>query len=175
MSQSLLHGKKAEEARLWLSKSQELASMLSGLLGVMHPDLYTMARSAMINMMTTHEDKKLLDNWGSVYNSCQIIKNRETPVHRDNNSDPRWLDMLLTIGPYTHADMELPGLGYRLSYEPGTIVALSGQMVRHGVNAVDGERVCCTYYMIKKVQNNLGSADADWSTMGKIRDMIDSM
>jgi hypothetical protein len=43
--------------------------------------------------------------------------------------------------------MELRSLGVRLSYEPGTMVAICGKVVPHGVSDCIGERGCIAYYM----------------------------
>lgn len=100
--------------------------------------------------------------WTSPFSGISVISNRETPVHRDVNGRHPWYDILATFGQYSKGHLELPGLGYRLQYNPGTVVALAGKVVRHGVPRVQGNRVCMAYYMRNKVHEWLGVRSASW-------------
>lgn len=50
------------------------------------------------------------------------------------------LDMLLTLGKYTGAILEVRNLSVRMDYRPGSMVAFSGKMIRHGASEWKGER-----------------------------------
>jgi hypothetical protein len=60
--------------------------------------------------------------------------------------------MLCSIGPYTGADLEFTNVGLTFQYNTGVILALCGLMLRHGVLAMQGNRMCLTYYMRENVQ-----------------------
>jgi len=77
--------------------------------------------------------------WYSIFNGAQVISNRETPVHRDNNSRSEWYDLLTTVGPYQEAILELPGVGLRFRYRSGTVIGLLRRVLSHGVSDADGE------------------------------------
>ena len=72
------------------------------------------------------------------------------------------MDMLLTYGPYHGARMELRSLGVRLSYEPGTIVAICGKVVPHAVSDCTGERAGIAYYMRDNVHTCLNIPAGTW-------------
>ncbi|KDQ56923.1 hypothetical protein JAAARDRAFT_131815, partial [Jaapia argillacea MUCL 33604] len=81
---------------------------------------------------------------------------RETPVHRDAQCPVEWYDLLATVGTYEGAEFELRGVGIRYAYIPGTVVGLSGYLLKHGVSSCVGERVCYAYFMRPKVISRLG-------------------
>ena len=59
--------------------------------------------------------------------------NRETITHQDIKGYRESFDMLVTIGDYSEGWLHLPGLGFSLIYNPGTLVAISGNILAHGV------------------------------------------
>jgi hypothetical protein len=70
----------------------------------------------------------------------------------------------VTVGPYQNIFFELPVVGIRLVYNSGTVIGLSGRVLRHGVMEADGERICTAYYMRENVQKRLGTCFAGWNT-----------
>jgi hypothetical protein len=149
--------------RDWLKANAESAALLSGLLRVIHPELFQMARQAMRKLEAMDEADDLVNLWTSVFNGCQVLSNRETPLHRDNYSCAEWYDVLCSIGPYTGADLELANVGLTFQYNTGVVLAICGRMLRHGVSATQGDRMCLSYYMRENVQSRLGSKAAGWS------------
>lgn len=136
---------------------------MSAMLRITHPELYAMARESMSALRKLDHLQDVVMLWTSVFSGCQVISNRETPVHRDNNSHVSWYDLLCSIGPYSGADLEMPGVGLRFEYNTGTAMFLCGRLLRHGVSAADGDRVCLAYYMRENVHKRLGSKFAGWS------------
>ena len=55
--------------------------------------------------------------------------------------------MLCTVGGDDDTMLELEDLGIWLLYRSGTIAALSGQLLSHGVCATMAERICYAYWM----------------------------
>ena len=43
--------------------------------------------------------------------------------------------------------MSIPTIKHQLWYDPGTVIAFSGQMLEHGVGQVEGEWRVLSYYM----------------------------
>lgn len=119
----------------------------------MHPEMYATGREAWVklgNWVATQGDPDLKDIfplWSSVYNVVSVMANRASPFHTDINGRPQWLDLLISVGNYTGLDFVIPTIKRRLRYEPGTVIALSGQMLEHGVGPVEGERGVLSYYM----------------------------
>jgi hypothetical protein len=111
--------------------------------------------------------KEVLQMWTCIFHGVQVISNREAPLHRDGNSNPEWYDLLATVGPYEGAVLELPGVGLRLVYSPGTVVGLGGKVLQHGISGFEGERVCVAYYMRANVHERLGLQSSGW----RMRDM----
>lgn len=141
----------------------ETSSLLSALLRVVHPEQYSMAKAAMAELEERDDLHDLIQIWASVFNGCQVISNRETPFHRDNNSKAEWYDVLCSISPYENAAIELANVGLRFPYHSGVVFALCGRMLRHGVCKAKGDRVCVAYYMRENVQHRIGSRFAGWS------------
>lgn len=116
----------------------------------------------MIRLRSEPDLRPALQHWPSVFNAVTVLSNRETPLHRDNNSRSQWYDMLATIGPYEDACLELPGAGLKLKYSSGTILGFAGKVLRHGVAECKGERLCLAYYMRDKVHERMGVEAAGW-------------
>lgn len=136
--------------------------MLSAMLKIMHPELYHAGREAMQALAGVTKTPEVLVQWASVFNAVQIIANRETPLHRDSKSRAPWYDLLASIGSYSNCIMEFPGIGVSINYLPGTVVAFSGKVLRHGVGACTGERICYAYFMRDSVHRSLTVKAPHW-------------
>lgn len=153
---------------MWLLAMTESSLLISALLSVIHPELYTMGKDAMRVLPVSCNDFDVLELWCLVFNGAQVISNRETPVHRDNASRHSWYDILATVGPYHSAIFKLPGVGIRFAYPSGTVVGFCGRLLRHGVSKADGERICVAWYMRENVQNRLKATYAGWSHVDNV-------
>lgn len=156
---------KHQEALDWLSDISESNSVLSAILSVIHPSLYSAGREAVIRLRQNAEIHPLgnvLDKWNTVFSGLSIICNRTTPVHRDTQSRSHWYDLLTALGPYQNCNLGLPGLGISLEYGPGTVVGLSGKVLEHQVLSYEGERVCYAYFMRSNVLEWAGVDGGSW-------------
>lgn len=139
--------------------TQRLGLLASAALRVMHPELYFAGLHTMLRLGEWAEkagEKELLDrimNWASVFNVATIICNRATPPHRDPKCPPQDLDLMMSVGDYGPALMDLPTLGIRLGYDSGTMVATCCRSVRHAVDVDHGDRVMWAWYMRDSVHN----------------------
>lgn len=159
----------------WCRKTRTLSTLLGGTLKIIHPELHALGRSALNELRDPGsgplpwfihgEDIRLgnvLEEWLHPFSAVSVIVNRTTPCHRDSKGRNSWMDILATVGDYSFGRLELPGLGVRLEYEPGTVVGLLGKVVRHGASEVVGERMCLAYYMRDKVHQRLGVPAGTW-------------
>ena len=82
----------------------------------------------------THENVKL---WSSFFSGIEVISNRKTPIHRDTLSATVHYDFLVSAGRHTGAWLDLPDIKSRLLYNPCTVTAICGKILRHGVQDWD--------------------------------------
>ncbi|KAG9309013.1 hypothetical protein JVU11DRAFT_11129 [Chiua virens] len=88
--------------------------------------------------------------------------NRCSPYHVDINGKAEWFDQLLTVGQYNGLDMVFPRQRLCLQYEPGTMVAFSGQLIIHGAGDITGDQACLAWYMQRKVHSALGISECNF-------------
>jgi hypothetical protein len=146
----------------------ESSALIGGILSIVHPKLYEAGKEAIV-YLDEHPDmadrperlRQLLQLWSAPFHGLSVISNRVTPVHRDSNGGKKWMDILVALGDYTEGFLELPGVGIRFEYLPGTVVAISGRVIAHSAEC-DGDRACIAYYMREKVQARLGLSQPDW-------------
>ncbi|KIJ10066.1 hypothetical protein PAXINDRAFT_58232, partial [Paxillus involutus ATCC 200175] len=137
----------------WLATIFKVHAHLSAAMGVMHPQVYTVGRDALIKIWedASMEIREVLRVWPSVYSSLSLMVNRCSPYHLDKMGKPQWFDQLLTVGHYSDLDLVLPTLQLRLDYLPGTVVAFSGKVLVHRVGKTNGDRACIAWYMQDRV------------------------
>ena len=111
---------------------------------------------------------EVFENWASPFSALSIISNRETPIHRDTSGRFEWFDILVTLGNYEHAVLDLPGIGLALDYPPGSLVAIAGKVLLHGVEKVAGDRVCVAWYMRDRVHHQLGLPPCNWQQLNML-------
>lgn len=157
-----LKGTNRESALQWMSAIAETSAILSAILAVVHPPLYQAGRDTMLKLEKVPGLCEDVKAWGSPFNAVQIISNRETPPHRDNNSRKPWYDLLATIGSYRDLVFEMDGVGLHVHYPPGSVVALCGKVLRHSVGPCDGDRVCYAYFMRDAVHAAMGVVAPHW-------------
>ena len=146
----------------------ESSALIGGILSIVHPKLYEAGKEAIV-YLDEHPDmadcperlRQLLQLWSAPFHGLSVISNRVTPVHRNINGGKKWMDILVALGDYTEGWLELPGVGIRFEYLPGTVVAISGWVIAHSADC-DGDRACIAYYMREKVQARLGLSHPDW-------------
>jgi len=85
--------------------------------------------------------------WPTAFTNISLIANWLTPLHHDPQSHASWYNIIINVEEHTDCVMAIPTLGIELVYKPGTVVAFSRRLLQHGVNAVEGNWYCLTYYM----------------------------
>lgn len=152
----------------WLGKSKEAFLLVGGILSIIQPELYKLGIQALERLHDNPtlckqpaELARILQHWYSPFSAISVISNRSTPLHRDTGGRPQWLDLLIAVGEYEHGRFELPGIGLNLKYDPGTAVAFSGKIFRHGARC-EGDRACIAFYMRDNVLDRLELPVGGW-------------
>lgn len=155
--------------RGWLRETGECCALLNAVMALLHPGLFECGMDVLLELTQrpeihtdSYDAMEVLKIWPSIFNALSIISNRESPRHRDNNSRPEWYDLLTSVGPFYNSVLELPGIGVRLAYNPGTVFAFSGRVLQHGVCECVGERVSLAFYMRDNVHDRVKVRGASW-------------
>jgi hypothetical protein len=122
-----------------------------------------------------HEHHDIVNLWPSFFSGIEVISNRRTPSHRDAQAAPPVYDFLVSAGTHKEAWMVLPDVQAKLSYNPGTVVAVCGRVLRHAVpDWVEGERLCFAHFIRDNVHERLNIRRPDWVTNGPYLDLMDN-
>ena len=127
--------------------------IMSAIMRIIHPEQFRqchrlskrLAKSVPINHRQAMLD--LLEFWASPFHCMQLIVNRETLNHRDTRGWTFGYDLLATFGDYDNGVLSLPTIGIECEYNPGTVTALMGKLIIHGVKPVNGERFCFAQFV----------------------------
>ncbi|TEB34688.1 hypothetical protein FA13DRAFT_1598553, partial [Coprinellus micaceus] len=138
-----------ESGIAFLQETHVAAGIVGAMLSIIHPEVYEahllvlLEMHRMRNCLADPEfTKAVFEDWQSPFSAFAIIANRETEFHRDNKGRPMLPDVLSMYGSYQRGRLEIPLLGARFVYNPGTNVVFPGYMMEHGASKTDGERVC---------------------------------
>jgi len=154
------------------------SAIVLGALLIMHPQLYEDGMRGMSIMedwssMYDPVMNHTLSLWPTAFTNISLIANQSTPLHRDPQSHASWYDVIVNVGEYTNCVMSIPTLGIELVYKPGTAVAFSRRLLRHGVNAVEGNRYCLTYYMRDNIHQWAHVPQcADWMRINGVEHLL---
>jgi len=158
-----------ENIRLWLTEITDTENDINLILSLIAPDLYHAGHEAM-DQIHSSNPHPLVKSWPSVFSGISVISNRKTIAHRDQGGWPACFDILLACGDYSDAKFELPDVGGRFLYTPGTVVAVCGKVLRHAVYGWrGGDRVCYAHFMRDNVHNRLGVKRSGWSSLHRYR------
>ncbi|KAI6011639.1 hypothetical protein EDC04DRAFT_2609810 [Pisolithus marmoratus] len=125
VSKLLKSGEESNSAQQWVNQMSEVHALLSRTLAVIHPQMYSVGWGALIQLdmkAKQQEDadmSSILPSWNAIYNNI--------------NGWEQWLDMLLMVGDYPPLDFIIPTFKLCFHYNPGTIIAMSGSALEHGV------------------------------------------
>ena len=154
----------------------EFQALIGGIICALHPAQYSIMRGALIragdpNLSIaegqTIEDwtlyREILGTWASGFTGLSVISQRETPFHRDGRSPNTMFDVLATFGKTVDPDIraELPGIGIRFHYNPGTLLLVLSEPIRHGVSVSKEERWCFAFFVRERILHQLGSQEED--------------
>lgn len=86
ISASLQTRAEAKGGRKWLASMQESSALMNSVLSVIHPKLFWAGLQTMKRIGAENQFREIVALWESVFNGMQVLSNRETPLHRDNNT-----------------------------------------------------------------------------------------
>ena len=141
-----------------------VGGILSGILRIMHPDQYRVGYEVLQCLATVSECGDVLATWPTVFHTVSIISNRSSPLHRELKGCFPYFDLLVSVGDYSQAPLELWPLGLQLQNSSGTICGVSGKAFLHGVAEPDGPRFCHALYMRKDLQEFVTVKPCSWMT-----------
>jgi hypothetical protein len=142
------------------------------------PELFS-ARAKAIRMLKKGEHvNKWHDNvklWPSFFSGLEVISNHKTPYHRDVHSAPAMYDFLVSGGNHTRTWLTLPDIKMKLLYNPGTVTAICGKVLRHGVLQWEKEkdRLCIAHFIRDRVHKCLSIPRPNWVTNTRYLEMMD--
>jgi hypothetical protein len=153
---------------VWLRKNRSAFALIGGIFSIIHPSLFDMGVRALRELESApnlcenaERLREVLRFWHVPFSGISIISNRITPLHCDTGGRAEWTDLLLALGEYDNGRFSVPAFGYTFKYNPGTIVALSSKIFRHGATC-EGNRACIAFYMRDNVLNRLGLPTGTW-------------
>jgi hypothetical protein len=135
------------------------------------PELHSFSIGAIRKLMEGQELFEwddVVKEWPSIFSGIEVISNRTTPPHRDPNACPTMYDFLVSAGTHTEAWLDLQDVDARLTYNPGTVVALCGKVLRHGVQTwAGGERICIAHFIRDLVHDRLDLPRPEWVNISR--------
>jgi hypothetical protein len=155
----------------WLVQNRRFFFILGAILAVTHPEQYSVG-IAMLMKLKDNADllrqpehmETVLKTWLVPFSGVSVICNRETQVHIDRGGAHCWYDILANMGTHPAIPFSIPGICARLTYRPGTVVALCGRLLAHQVPPTSGDRVCYAWYMRDTVRSYLDFPNPSPST-----------
>jgi hypothetical protein len=157
-----------KEAQQWTKELSETSALTGGLTALINPEVYRAGIEALeaiiLNpeLVSKNDDlHEILTFWTSPFLAISLISNRNSPLHRDNGGGYPTMDLLMSVGKYRHAWFNVPGLGYNLCYNSGTVIGICGRVVRHGATA-EGQRLVWAHYLKINMLQELGITEPDW-------------
>jgi hypothetical protein len=146
-----------------MAASTEAINLLNQAAQLVHPELHRIGLAGLEQLRKEPETASLASEWPSVFTGCAVVANRLTRPHRDHKAEQAWYDMLVSLGSFKSATLQLPELGLKLDYRPGTVVAFCGNVFTHSVDDWgEGDRLCYAFFMRRGVLSRLGQEGGDW-------------
>ena len=151
-------------------------ALVARVYSIIQPDLFDSGYKA-LDQLAEHSQlhntiHNTLEVWSTPLTGLSVILNQETITHQDIKGYRESFDMLVTIGNYSEGQLHLPGLGFSLVYNPRTLVAITGNILAHGVCPVAGERACLAHFWHRMVGERLGVEPPQWLTLQDLTDNI---
>ncbi|KAG0707288.1 hypothetical protein DFH29DRAFT_995092 [Suillus ampliporus] len=165
---------KGDRSLSMIMNMQRPALLTSATLWVMYPQLYWASVRTYIEFshwsteQGLHNMHHLLKHWASVYTSAAIICNHQSPKHRDLKCPPKAFDILMSIGSYQHAVMQLTNLRIKLIYNPGIMVSYSSRLVRHGIHVDQGDQMVWAWFLWDSVHNYTRTPHPDYAVYNPV-------
>ena len=146
-----------------------LGAIMSGILRIMHPDQYREALGVLEGLASVPQSAAALSQWPTVFHVISVISNRHSPLHRELQGSFAYFDLLVSVGDYTYAPLEVWPMGLQLPNGSGSICGVSGKAFLHGAAESDGARISHVFYLRKDLQEFLHVRPCSWMTQSIYR------
>jgi hypothetical protein len=153
-----LRGWPTSDTIQYLGNDRESLSLVGAVIALVHPRQASQGLSILRGIYTGIVSNEAIDTlgpelglWPCPFSAFSLLSNRETDLHRDGKGFNPYYDITTTLGNYTNGRFEVPGIGLRFQYNPGSMIAIAGKVLAHGVAEVDGDRFCHVQYVHRRV------------------------
>jgi hypothetical protein len=158
-----------------MTHSKKGMGLLNDVMSLIHPDLYHAGREAVELLKQSDLTRSSADRWPSIWTGVSLIANRITKSHVDKWGSNSWYDFLVSIGSYENAYFDLPDVGLKLEYLPGTGVAFCSKFLQHSVKEWGGgDRLCYAMFMRHNVLYKLQLENVGWMTQDRYKVTVGS-
>lgn len=172
-SANLVSKRHKNRLRNWVKEVAEVEEYLNVVTAMVNPDQFDAGKTALQQLRMADNTKDVANIWTSIFSGIGLIVNRRTPTHVDRSGTAEVYDLLLGLGSYDTAWLELEDFGMRLKYGPGTGIFLCANVLKHAVHSWEGgDRICQVQFMRASVLHHLGVKTPDWCDYAYYRNMI---
>lgn len=157
----------------WLKSIASVEQFMNMVTFLVHPHMYRAGSSALEYLKANSTTPDIATMWPSLFSNISVIVNRETIPHRDGGDLPEAFDLLLALGTYSTAQLDIEDFDLHLEYQPGTAVFLCANVLKHGVsNWIDGDRVCYAHFLKGKVLEYMHVEGPKWVNISDYEDFF---
>jgi hypothetical protein len=141
----------------WLQKIAPVENLLTEVLQVVHPELHQVCSQALSSLRSNPTLEEATRFWPAIFDAMELIVNRVTPWHQDRGSCPEAYDCLLNLGNCQDAMFRISDFGADFHYPAGSVIYLTGRVLRHAVNEWEKgrERAVIAHFTKDAVHNRL--------------------
>lgn len=153
-----------KNSNAWLDAIRQTGNDVDIIFCLVHSNLFDAGMKVVEQLKEEYkEEYPNVKKWPTQNIGISVIANRRTLYHRDKGGNPTMYDFLVSAGTHTSCCLELPDVNATLAYKPGTVVALCGKVLKHGVRDWEGgERLCYAFYSRDNVHSRLDIQRTDW-------------
>ena len=125
---TLKSSRTSDAGHQFLLNMSESFALMGATLALIHPSLIATWEPDLVN--------EVMKLWPLPFNAFLVISNRQTVSHCDVQGILSNYNLLATFGSYNDGCFEVPAVGLRFVYNPGTLIGISGKILLHRVGAV---------------------------------------
>jgi hypothetical protein len=169
---------RTESAAKFINRIRHAEAILNCIGMLICPELFSAGAKAIRKLKNGEKLNVSYDNvklWPSFFSGLEVISNRKTLIHRDRQSAPAMYDFLVSAGNHKGTWFTIPDIKTKLLYNPGTVTAICGKVLRHAVKKwqKDTDRLCIAHFMRDRVHERLSIPRPDWVTDVPFLEMMD--
>jgi len=169
---------RTESAAKFINRIRHAEAILNCIGMLICPELFSAGAKAIRKLKNGEKLNVWYNNvklWPSIFSGLEVISNRKTLIHRDRQSAPAMYDFLVSAGNHKETWFTLPDIKTKLLYDPGTVTAICGKVLRHAVKKwqKDTDRLCIAHFMRDRVHERLSIPRPDWVTDVQFLEMMD--